>query len=1464
MGNHKISKIIFVISALALTLFSALVATARPEGSQSNAHAIDYAEVSSGVETVLNQPVVIGQPCGSGELMSPDTICLHGRVLLSTDNGQTLTPLDGVQVNVSYSDETLSAATFVHAGDAQPTYGIDIEPLEPYFLDSVTISVVYQNQEYQQQAVVFPDFDTHNQQVDIIISDVTAFDDTVLWGYVVDYESLGPVAGAVVTAEFGTPVQVVTTVTTEDDSVDFPIYTLNSAQLPGVTSGDTVTLTADFQGREIVQAVTIDGENETQQQNLIVGWQCSDQDPFGRGKFQNRSFGRGKFQNRSFPGFPDTICVWGYGLSNGDPATAVEIEIEIDGNFYQSETKLFPGESTPRYGIALPDGEDLLNKPMTITAVYNGLFSTESLILQPQDSPIQRYDLNVIGVGIVGDTVSGNGYIDHTWLNNDLWVATTGGLVHWANTDLQSYIRFTPQNSDLVGFDLKHVKNDGQGNLYLTSRSRIIQKYMPATGDWLELDPTNNLSQASFDITSANQIWYQNSGSGYYRYSPDLQQWEAFLYSEYPDLSGDLFTTYEVAPNGDTWFVTFNSGLIRFRPSTQQWDVFNTSNSGIPQNWITDVAIESNQSVWLGTKEMGVVYFDLAADTWEIFNGENSQLNAFQDEIYSVSVDTTGLVYVTTIFGVQTYNPSTDTWSDFDVSSSNFPEFTRLEAFTGPDDSVWFGSDFGVIGQTDNISFDSYVIFDDGPVHSTINNLVEDVAGRVWFATEAGLSMYDPTIAQWKTFSPLNSTIPSFEVLSVEISPNGVVYAGLPEGMWVYNLSTQETTIFSSYGPDLLSVIVYDIYYDEECLCLIIGSDGGINRYFPLENRWESYPFTPETSGGLFRFMKASNGDIWVATAGSNHGGNGVRILDAQTNEWRTFTQTDGLINDTAGHIAQTSDGRIWISQYFGGITEIAPDGTITNHTLTNSDLPSDAIESMSTDQYDRILIGTASGMYIYEPYSGSWSDIPFDTDLGTYSSFVWDFSFGRSNDLWLGTENGAIHWNLPVEHSNLVVNLTGPDLADVSELESLSYTVTITNEGQLATLMDTTLNFPASSSLLSSNFGISVSKGIPFNLGILLAGETKSYQFSLMPTNFAAGDQHIVSISVDGGERESITSNNSASVLTRFVSPDTTDLSTAISGPPSIVPGQVEDLLIYVANEGGKTSSNTSVSLDLPAELTIIASEPQPLDNNQNWAIPSLDSAESFSIRLQVQAADPVNLESLSVTVSTDGQADETNVENNQSAITIPVLTNDIRTLFLVAPERLADQYGPSGMLNTLYQVAEHPQVQGLVVNLEADTTVAASLEAWASNPTDWSQANRTAESIRDLLNRYLAQFDTVDYVVLVGGDTIIPHYRIDDLNETQWQERNYAVQVQGHEAAFSSLLDNKLLIDDYYVDREPTVPDSYFWTTSDLMYLPDYAIGRLVETPVEIISVLQAFIDNDGVFEINDALVGGDDFLA
>ncbi|MEM8861947.1 MAG: hypothetical protein AAGD96_26795, partial [Chloroflexota bacterium] len=369
--------------------------------------AIHQVETFAPDSTSTETPAVIGQPCGSGELMSPDTICLHGRVLLATDNGQTLTPLDGVQVNVNYGDEKISAQTFVHAGDAEPTYGIDINPLEPYFLDAVTVSVEYQNREISQQVIVYPDFDTHNQEFDLIISSVTAFDDTVLWGHVVDYESLGPVAGAVVTAEYGSPPQIVTTVTAEDNATDFPIYAFNGGQLPGITDGDAVTLTADFEGRKTVQIVSIDGD-ESLQQNLIVGWQCSDQDPFGRGKFQNRSFGRGKFQNRSFPCFPDTICVWGFGLANGAPTAGIDIEIEIDGNFYQSQSKLFPGESIPRYGIALPNGEDLINKPMTVTAVYNGLFATESLILAPQDSPVQRVDLNVIGVGILGDAVGSN------------------------------------------------------------------------------------------------------------------------------------------------------------------------------------------------------------------------------------------------------------------------------------------------------------------------------------------------------------------------------------------------------------------------------------------------------------------------------------------------------------------------------------------------------------------------------------------------------------------------------------------------------------------------------------------------------------------------------------------------------------------------------------------------------------------------------------------------------------------------------------------------------------------------------------------------------------------------------------------------------------------------------------------------------------------------------------------------
>jgi photosystem II stability/assembly factor-like uncharacterized protein len=112
------------------------------------------------------------------------------------------------------------------------------------------------------------------------------------------------------------------------------------------------------------------------------------------------------------------------------------------------------------------------------------------------------------------------------------------------------------------------------------------------------------------------------------------------------------------------------------------------------------------------------------------------------------------------------------------------------------------------------------------------------------------------------------------------------------------------------------------------------------------------------------------------------------------------------------------------------------------------------------------------------------------------------------------------------------------------------------------------------------------------------------------------------------------------------------------------------------------------------------------------------------------------------------------------------------VYTLILTHQGRVRERYGPQAadaLLERLYDLAEHPQVGGLVVDLgdeEAFPQVAAAYAAWdASSPVsgtlhlgDTPSANQVAQAIRDVVLDHTASFSNTQYLVLVGHDEIIP----------------------------------------------------------------------------------------------------------
>jgi len=200
-------------------------------------------------------------------------------------------------------------------------------------------------------------------------------------------------------------------------------------------------------------------------------------------------------------------------------------------------------------------------------------------------------------------------------------------------------------------------------------------------------------------------------------------------------------------------------------------------------------------------------------------------------------------------------------------------------------------------------------------------------------------------------------------------------------------------------------------------------------------------------------------------------------------------------------------------------------------------------------------------------------------------------------------------------------------------------------------------------------------------------------------------------------------------------------------------------------------------------------------------------------------------------------------------------------KTLILVNRPRLAALYGQpaaDALQAKLYTLADHERVQGAVIEVTNDAAVAAAYAVWTASPAtllDTANANAVAGAVRNLLLTFLNNGPQVEYVALIGGDQVIPHRRVPE-GAVSVAERTYAAHVTTNTTLWSAINDNMTLTDDYYVDRAPTL-----WQGREL-YIPDYAIGRLVETPAEIAAQIDLFLANP-VLSGNRALVTGYDFV-
>ena len=203
----------------------------------------------------------------------------------------------------------------------------------------------------------------------------------------------------------------------------------------------------------------------------------------------------------------------------------------------------------------------------------------------------------------------------------------------------------------------------------------------------------------------------------------------------------------------------------------------------------------------------------------------------------------------------------------------------------------------------------------------------------------------------------------------------------------------------------------------------------------------------------------------------------------------------------------------------------------------------------------------------------------------------------------------------------------------------------------------------------------------------------------------------------------------------------------------------------------------------------------------------------------------------------------------------------SQVKTLILVNRQRFAGLYNPvsaNALMDKLYELADHARVQGLVIQVENDLATSAAYSAWTLDQNallNTNKANMVASALRNLVLTSLSAHPNVEYIVMVGDDPIIPYRRIPE-GDLRKHESAYQESVTISTTQWAALRDDMILTDDFYADDLPTASES------GELYIPDYAIGRLIEHPDEIIAFIDTFLAGD-VIVTTRALVTGYDFV-
>ena len=311
---------------------------------------------------------------------------------------------------------------------------------------------------------------------------------------------------------------------------------------------------------------------------------------------------------------------------------------------------------------------------------------------------------------------------------------------------------------------------------------------------------------------------------------------------------------------------------------------------------------------------------------------------------------------------------------------------------------------------------------EDGLSQSTVNDILQDTRGFLWFATEDGLNRYDGYEFKIYRNDPYdNFSVSSNQISSILEDKEGNIWVGTKGGG--LNKFDREQDRFLRFlhnesDPNSLSDNFITELFQDNIGVILVGTQKGLNILNPRSNTFSIYREVDDhknlSTANITALFKDSREFIWVGTAND-----GLFSFDRKTFAIQHYLNDSGQVESISDNwivsIYEDKKGTLWVGTQSGGLNKFDYlDNSFTAFRVTpgnRSSISNNWVYSMFEDSRGTFWVGTLNGLNILNRDTGDFTNFmelnyPINLSNNTITSLFED----RSGVFWVGTQNGALN----------------------------------------------------------------------------------------------------------------------------------------------------------------------------------------------------------------------------------------------------------------------------------------------------------------------------------------------------------------------------------------------------------------------------------------------------------------------